>query len=105
MIPGPGLNRTAVAPPQMDPGRIGRPSGQARALGPDGATTQAWLQTGEACAFTAAASIRAAAETLTRSLRAAFRPAAAFGAGFALTIPDTTRTETIPADPPEQVRL
>jgi hypothetical protein len=55
---------------------------------------------GDACAFTAAASLRAGAETLTRSLRAAFSPAAAFGADFALTIPDTTRTETIPADPP-----
>jgi len=98
MMAGPGLNRTAVAPPQMDPCRIDRPSGQARALGPDGTTTQAWLQTGEACAFTAAASIRTVPETLTRSLRAAFSPAAASGAGFALTIPDTTRTETIPAD-------
>ncbi len=105
MMPGPGLNRTAIAPPQTEPGRIDRPSGQARAFGPDGATTQAWLQTGDACASTAAASLRAVAETLTRSLRAAFSPAAAFGAGFAPTIPDTTRTETIPADPPEQVRL
>ena len=70
MMAGPGLNRTAVAPPQMDPCRIDRPSGQARALGPDGTTTQAWLQTGEACAFTAAASIRTVPETITRSLRA-----------------------------------
>ena len=66
--------------------------------GPDGATTQAWLQTGEAYAFTAAASIRAVEETLTRSLRGAFSPAAAFGADFALTIPDTTRTDTITAE-------
>ena len=74
--------------------------------GPDGATTQAWLQTGEAYAFTAAASIRAVEETLTRSLRGAFSPATAFGAGFAFTIANTTRLDTIPADPrPEQVRL
>jgi hypothetical protein len=81
----------------MDPGRIDRP-GRARALGPDGAATQAWLQTGEACAFTAA-SIRTLPETLTRSPRAAFGPAVASGARFALTIPDAIRTETMPADP------
>jgi hypothetical protein len=83
---------------------IDHPSGRTPATGPDGAIAQA-LQTGEAYAFTAAASIRTVADTLTRSLRAAFSAAAASGAGFALTIPDTTRTDTIPADPPEQVRL
>ena len=42
-------------------------------------------------------------ETLTRSLRGAFSPAAAFGADFALTIPDTTRIDVIPAEaPPNQ---
>jgi hypothetical protein len=30
----------------------------------------------------------------------AFSPAAAFGAGFALTIPDTARIDTIPAGTP-----
>ena len=69
MMPGPGLNRTATAPPQTEPCRIDRPFGQARAIAPDGATTQAWLQTGEACTFTTAASIRTVKETLTRSLR------------------------------------
>ena len=97
-MPGPGPNRTADAPRQTDPGRIDRPSRQARALDPDGATTRAWLQTGEAYAFTAAASIRAVEETLTRSLRGAFSPATAFGADFALTIPDTTRIDTITAE-------
>jgi hypothetical protein len=58
-----------------------------------------------AYAFTAAASIRAVEETLTRSEGGAFSPAAAFGADFAFTIPGTTRIDTIPADPPEQVRL
>jgi hypothetical protein len=99
-----GPDRTAIAPPQTEPCRIDHPSGRARATGRDGAIAQA-LQAGEARAFTAAVSIRAGAETLTRSLRAAFSSAAASGAGFALTIPDTTRTDTIPADPPEQVRL
>ena len=40
----------------------------ARATSPDGATAEAWLQTGESYAFTAAASIRAVEETLARSL-------------------------------------
>jgi choline dehydrogenase-like flavoprotein len=57
------------------------------ATGPDGATIEAGLQTGESYAFTAAASIRAVEETLARSLPGAFSPAAASGAGFALTIP------------------
>jgi short subunit dehydrogenase-like uncharacterized protein len=72
--------------------------GWARATGPEGATAQAWLQTGESYAFTAAASIRAVEETLTRSPRGALSPAAAFGAGFILTIADTTRIDTIPAE-------
>ena len=88
----------AANPRASDPQAAGpqayRSFGWARATGSDGATAQAWLQTGEAYAFTAAASIRAVEETLTRSLRGAFSPAAAFGADFALTIPDTTRVDT-----------
>jgi short subunit dehydrogenase-like uncharacterized protein len=86
-----------------DPSAEERPaylSGWARATGPDGGHAQAWLQTGESYAFTAAASIRAVEETLTRSLPGAFSPAAAFGADFALTIPDTTRIEATPAQAP-----
>ena len=80
-----------------------RSFGWAQATGPDGATAAAWLQAGESYAFTAAASIRAVEETLTRSLRGAFSPAAAFGADFALTIPDTIRIDVIPAEaPPNQ---
>jgi hypothetical protein len=56
------------------------------------------LQTGESYAFTAAASIRAVAETLTRSPRGALSPATAFGSSFALTIPDTTRIDTTAAE-------
>ena len=58
------------------------------------------LQTGESYAFTAAASIRVVEETLARSVPGAFSPAAAFGADFALTIPDTARIDTIPAEAP-----
>ena len=72
--------------------------GWARATSPDGATAEAWLQTGESYAFTAAASIRVIEETLARSVPGAFSPAAAFGADFALTIPDTARIDTIPAE-------
>jgi hypothetical protein len=64
---------------------------------PDGATTEAWLQAGESYAFTAAASIRAVEETLTRSASGAVSPAAAFGADFAPTSPGTTR---LPAEVP-----
>jgi hypothetical protein len=66
----------------------------------DGATAQAWLQTGESYAFTAAASIRAVEETFARSLRGAFSPAAAFGYDFAFTIRNTSRIDTIPAQAP-----
>ena len=96
------LDPAAAKPRTPDPQDAGpqayRSYGWAQATGSDGATTQAWLQTGEAYAFTAAASIRAVEETLTRSLRGAFSPATAFGADFALTIPDTTRIDTITAE-------
>ena len=52
---------------------------------------------GELMAFIA--SIRAVEEALARSLSGAFSPAAAFGADFVLTIPDTSRTDTIPQAP------
>jgi short subunit dehydrogenase-like uncharacterized protein len=74
--------------------------GWARATGRDGVTTQAWLRTGESYAFTANASIRAVEETLARSLSGALSPAAAFGPDFILTIPGTSRTDTIPAAAP-----
>ena len=69
--------------------------GWARATGPDGATAEAVLQTGESYAFTAAASIRAVEETLARSPRGALSPAMAFGVDFTLTIPGTTRIDTM----------
>jgi short subunit dehydrogenase-like uncharacterized protein len=99
-VPGdPAPGSTASDPPADE-----RPAyasfGWARATGPDGATTQAWLQTGESYAFTAAASIRAVEETLARSLSGALSPAAAFGADFVLTIPGTSRTDTITAEAP-----
>ena len=74
-----------------------RSFGWAQATGPDGATAAAWLQAGESYAFTAAASIRAVEETLTRAPHGAVSPAAAFGADFALTIPGTSRTDAVPA--------
>ena len=101
---GPAPESTTPDPP-ADQRTAYRSFGWARATGPDGATTQAWLQTGESYAFTAAASIRAVEEALARSLSGAFSPAAAFGADFVLTIPDTSRTDTIPADAPLAGRL
>jgi hypothetical protein len=43
--------------------------------------------------FTAAASIRAVEETIAGSPPGALSPAAAFGADFAFTIPDTSRID------------
>jgi hypothetical protein len=100
----PAPDDPALDPQASDTGPAGPPVyqsvGWARAVGPDGATAEAWLQTGESYAFTAAASIRAVEETLARSVPGAFSPAAAFGAGFALTIPDTARIDTIPTGAP-----
>src|SRR5580692_782503 len=94
--PAPG----SASDPPADQRRAYTSFGWARAIGPNGATAQAWLQTGESYAFTAAASIRAIEEALARSLSGAFSPAAAFGADFVLTIPGTSRTDTIPAEAP-----
>jgi hypothetical protein len=77
-----------------------RSFGWARATGPDGTTAAAWLQAGESYASTAAGSIRAVEETLTRAPHGAVSPAAAFGADFTLTIPGTSRTDTVHAEAP-----
>jgi short subunit dehydrogenase-like uncharacterized protein len=70
-----------------------RSFGWARATGSDGATAEAWLQTGDSYAFTSAASIRAVEETIRRSPRGALSPAAAFGADFAFAIHETRRID------------
>jgi short subunit dehydrogenase-like uncharacterized protein len=91
---------SAAAGPQALPGTgaaVWRSFGWARATGPDG-VAQAVLETGESYAFTAAASIRAVEETLTRSPRGALSPATAFGSDFTATIPVTTRTDTTRTD-------
>jgi short subunit dehydrogenase-like uncharacterized protein len=72
-----------VAPPSI------RSFGWARATGHDGLTAEAWLETGDAYAFTPAASIRAVEETLKGAARGALSPAVAFGTDFAFTIEDT----------------
>ena len=67
--PGPSAEEDAGPP-------IFRSFGWARATGRDGATAEALLETGDSYAFTPAASIRAVEETLARSPRGAFSPAA-----------------------------
>jgi short subunit dehydrogenase-like uncharacterized protein len=99
------IGYTAVPDPEASGPEAPRPQtyrsfGWARATGADGTAAQAWLQTGESYAFTAASSIRAVEEALTRSPHGAFSPAAAFGADFALTVEGTARTDTIPAGAP-----
>jgi len=71
-----------------------RSFGWARATGSDGATAEAWLQTGDSYAFTPAASVRAVEELLSAPLSGAVSPAAAFGATFAFTVKDTIRIDT-----------
>ena len=46
----------------------------------------------------AAAALRAVEEVFLRTVPGAFSPAAAFGADFVLTIPDTTRLDRLPAE-------
>ena len=69
--------------------------GWARATGRDGATTQAWLETGDSYAFTAAAAVHAVQTALAGSPTGAVSPAAAFGADFALALRDTSRSDTL----------
>jgi hypothetical protein len=72
--------------------RTYRSFGWARATGLDGTTAEALVETGDSYAFTAAASIRAVEETLSRPLCGAFSPAAAFGADLVVDIEHTKRT-------------
>jgi hypothetical protein len=90
-----GKDQTDAAPGTF------RSFGWARAAGRNGATAEAWLETGESYAFTADASIRAVEETLTRSLSGALSPAAAFGADFVLEIDDTARIEQLDRRAPQ----
>jgi short subunit dehydrogenase-like uncharacterized protein len=98
----PDIVTYAVSPPAhdvTDPDDEGalpstcRSFGWARATAADGATAEAWLQTGDSYAFTAAASIRAIEKTLAGSKSGALSPAVAFGADFAFTIQDTKRID------------
>ena len=104
VVPGGSAPGSEASDPPAEERPAYQSFGWARATGADGATTQAWLQTGESYAFTATASIRAVEETLARSLSGALSPAAAFGADFVLTIPGTSRTDTIPAEAPRAGR-
>ena len=89
----------AVSPPADDVTRSFGSFGRARATGPDGATAEAWLQTGDAYAFTTAASIRAVEETIGGSASGALSPAAAFGAEFAFTVHDSRRIGPVHTNP------
>ena len=91
-VPDPEAPGTEAPGPQTY-----RSFGWARATGPDGTIAQAWLQTGASYVFTAAASIRAVEEALSRSLCGAFSPAAAFGADFALTVEGSAQIGNLPA--------
>lgn len=71
-----------------------RSFGWARAVGRDGTSSEAWLETGESYQYTATIAIRAVEETLDRTLGGAFSPAAAFGSEFAFSVEGTTKGTT-----------
>ncbi len=66
-----------------------RSFGWARAVGGDGASSEAWLETGESYHYTSRIAVRAVEETLDRALAGAFSPAAAFGSEFAFSVEGT----------------
>jgi short subunit dehydrogenase-like uncharacterized protein len=76
--------------------QIYRSFGWARAIGVDGTSSEAWLETGESYRYTAMIAVRAVEETLDRTLGGAFSPAAAFGSEFAFSVAGTSRV-TAPA--------
>jgi short subunit dehydrogenase-like uncharacterized protein len=68
-----------------------RSFGWARAIGVDGTSSEAWLETGESYHYTAMIAVRSVEETLDRTLGGAFSPAAAFGSEFAFSAEGTSR--------------
>ena len=96
-VPAPAALNPEASSSQTAGTRVYRSFGWARATGADGSSAQAWLETGESYAFTAAASVRAAEETLKRALKGAFSPAEAFGADFPLALPAISRLDALAA--------
>jgi short subunit dehydrogenase-like uncharacterized protein len=68
----------------------------ARAANAEGQSAEAWLETQEVYAFTAAAAVRSVEQTLARSPRGALTPSVAFGCDFVLEVPDTRRLDALP---------
>jgi short subunit dehydrogenase-like uncharacterized protein len=73
-----------------------RSFGWARAIGVDGTTSEAWLETGESYRYTVMIAVRSVEETLHRTLCGAFSPAAAFGSEFAFSVEGTSRLTHAP---------
>ena len=77
------------------PGDRERESGStqlwARASESDGRDSEAWLETGDAYAFTAESVVRGVERLLTRPLAGTLTPSQAFGVDFVLDIPGTKR--------------
>jgi short subunit dehydrogenase-like uncharacterized protein len=74
---------------------LSRSFGWARATGADGSTASALLETGDSCAFTPSAAIRAVEETVASSRTGALTPADAFGLDFVLSIDNTSCIERL----------
>jgi short subunit dehydrogenase-like uncharacterized protein len=67
----------------------------ARAEAADGNSVEAWLDTIEAYALTAVASVNAVERVLQGNIKGAVTPATAFGPDFVLTVPGTKRLDAL----------
>jgi short subunit dehydrogenase-like uncharacterized protein len=83
------------------PGDRERESGStqlwARAADNDGNDAEAWLETGDAYAFTAESVVRGVERLLQRPLAGTLTPSQAFGVDFVLEIPGTKRHTRLPS--------
>lgn len=68
----------------------------ARASNPAGDNKEAWLQTLEPYRFTAEAGVRAVEKLIELQPIGALAPAQAFGTDFVLSLPETTRLDSLP---------
>jgi short subunit dehydrogenase-like uncharacterized protein len=77
--------------PEIPGTQTHRSFGWARAVGVDGTSSEAWLETGESYHYTAMIAVRSVEQTLERTLGGAFSPAAAFGPEFAFSVDGTSK--------------
>jgi len=94
----PAVRRQLARPPKAtaQPSTPPRSQAWAHAHNDSGQTAEAWFETGDGYAFTATASVLAMQELHSQHLSGTLTPAQAFGADFALRVPDTHRHTELP---------